>query len=107
MNIDENDVDKKYFPERHIPVIKLLVKKPPEDDGLDHSNDKPVVLLGLGLRGTQHRLPGIRSPKLFFFFFLHLSILTPQLASHFSYGDLQQLGFQVLGCRLEGFGLGL
>ena len=48
MNIDENDVDKKYFPERHIPVIKLLVKKPPEDDGLDHSNDKPVVLLGMG-----------------------------------------------------------
>ncbi|OLQ14830.1 Galacturonosyltransferase 8 [Symbiodinium microadriaticum] len=44
MNIDENDVDKKYFPERHIPVIKLLVKKPPEDDGLDHSNDKPVVI---------------------------------------------------------------
>ena len=45
MNIDENDVDRKYFPERHIPVIKLLVKKPPEDDGLDHSNDKPVVIL--------------------------------------------------------------
>ncbi|CAE7811621.1 unnamed protein product, partial [Symbiodinium sp. CCMP2456] len=44
MNIDENDVDKKYFPERHIPVIKLLVKKLPEDDGLDHSNDKPVVI---------------------------------------------------------------
>lgn len=24
MNIDENDVDRRYFPERHIPVVKPL-----------------------------------------------------------------------------------
>ncbi|CAJ1416807.1 unnamed protein product [Effrenium voratum] len=40
MNIDENDVDRRYFPERHIPVVKLLVKKVSED-GMD---EKPTVL---------------------------------------------------------------
>lgn len=41
MNIDENDVDRRYFPERHIPIVKLLIKNPPSDE---FENDKPVVI---------------------------------------------------------------
>eukprot|EP00434_Breviolum_minutum_P031963 symbB.v1.2.028267.t1/scaffold2983.1/size65930/3 len=53
MNIDENEVDRRYFPERHIPVVKLLIKKPPAEDSYE-SNDKPVVISYEG----SHSLPG-------------------------------------------------
>ncbi|CAK9070476.1 unnamed protein product [Durusdinium trenchii] len=43
MNIDENDVDRRYFPEHHIPVVKLLIKTPVTEDSLE-TNDKPTVI---------------------------------------------------------------
>lgn len=52
MNIDENEVDRRYFPERHIPVVKLLKKLPQSDDF--EQNDKPVVISYEG----HHHLPG-------------------------------------------------
>eukprot|EP00438_Fugacium_kawagutii_P022032 Skav212844 [mRNA] locus=scaffold325:118637:131588:+ [translate_table: standard] len=50
MNIDENEVDRRYFPERHIPVVKLLKKLPSDDE----QNDRPVVISYEG----HHHLPG-------------------------------------------------
>ena len=44
---------RRYFPERHIPVVKLLIKKPPAEDSYE-SNDKPVVISYEG----SHSLPG-------------------------------------------------
>lgn len=44
---------RRYFPERHIPVVKLLIKKSPAEDSYE-SNDKPVVISYEG----SHSLPG-------------------------------------------------
>ena len=43
---------RRYFPERHIPVVKLLKKLPQSDDF--EQNDKPVVISYEG----HHHLPG-------------------------------------------------
>eukprot|EP00928_Gymnodinium_smaydae_P020290 TRINITY_DN17849_c0_g1_i2.p1 TRINITY_DN17849_c0_g1~~TRINITY_DN17849_c0_g1_i2.p1 ORF type:complete len:2813 (-),score=661.09 TRINITY_DN17849_c0_g1_i2:46-7815(-) len=42
LDVDENAVNKKYFPESHIPVIKLLKKNIDPDDG--ESSQPPTVI---------------------------------------------------------------